>query len=282
MLSFTIAHIAIVALRLKDPSRDRPYRAPWNVNWKGKPVPLTAVLGAMGTGAAFVSVVVLHQEAQIVGTGWMIVGMAGYFPYRRQELDPMKQYRIPPGAARRLRRGRLPLRPGSDPRHQRRQRGDGARREAGRPRCRGGGRLRAQGSGAASAGRGLEKEEREARRVLELARLQAKVAGCRVRCRLLRTRNPGRAIVDEAKERRSDLIYISTEHAPSEERLFGPTARYVLANRPCRVVVEHDPTAPDVPNNGRRAFHSAALQLPSTAGAGPSDPAPASAHPIRR
>ena len=61
---------------------------------------------------------------------------------------------------------------------------------------------------------GLEKEEREARRVLEVARLQAKVAGCRVRCRLIRTRNPGRAIVDEAKERRSDLIYISTEHAP--------------------------------------------------------------------
>ena len=33
---------------------------------------------------------------------------------------------------------------------------------------------------------GLEEEEREARRVLEVARLQAKVAGGRVRCRLLR------------------------------------------------------------------------------------------------
>ena len=106
----------------------------------------------------------------------------------------------------------------------------------------------------ASAGRGLEKEEREVRRVLEVARLQAKVAGCRVRCRSLRTRNPGRAIVDEAKERRSDLIYISTEHAPSEERLLGPTIRYVLAHRPCRVVVEHDPTAFDVPTNGKRAL----------------------------
>ena len=129
---------------------------------------------------------------------------------------------------------------------------------------------------------GLEKEEREARRVLEVARMQAKVAGCRVRCRLIRTRNPGRAIVDEAKERRSDLIYISTEHAPSEERLLGPTIRYVLAHRPCRVVVEHDPTALDVPTNGKRAFPPAALERRSTAGAGLSDPAPASAHPIRR
>ena len=62
---------------------------------------------------------------------------------------------------------------------------------------------------------GLEQEEQEARRVLDVARLQAKVAGCRVRCRLIRTRSPGRAIVEEAEERRSDLIYLSTEHAPS-------------------------------------------------------------------
>jgi len=90
---------------------------------------------------------------------------------------------------------------------------------------------------------GLEQEEQEVRRVLEVARLQAKVAGgCRVRCRPTRTRSPGRAIVEEAEERRSDLIYISTAHFPSEERPLGPTTRYVLAHRPCRVVVEHDPT----------------------------------------
>jgi nucleotide-binding universal stress UspA family protein len=129
---------------------------------------------------------------------------------------------------------------------------------------------------------GMEEEERMARRVLEVARLQAKVAGCRVRCRLVRTRNPGRAIVDEARERRSDLIYISTEHAPSEERLLGPTTRYVLANRPCRVVAEHDPTAFDVPTNGKRALPSAALERRNTAGAGLGVPAPASAHSIRR
>jgi nucleotide-binding universal stress UspA family protein len=86
--------------------------------------------------------------------------------------------------------------------------------------------------------------------VLELAHLQAKVAGCRVRCRLIRTRTPGHAIVEEAKERRSDLIYISTEHAPSEEGLLGPTTRYVLAHPPCRVFVEHDPTSAGIGQNG--------------------------------
>ena len=238
----------------------------------------------MGTGVAFVSVVVLHQEARIVGTGWMIVGMAGYFPYRRRQgLDPKKKYRIP-RAERPVGFVEVAYHSALVPILGTSVDNEAMARAA-----------KLVGPDAVVEAvyvlkvpeqlpldGGLEKEEREARRVLEVARLQAKVAGCRVRCRFLRTRNPGRAIVDEAKERRSDLIYISTEHAPSEERLLGPTARDVLANRPCRVVVEHDPTAPDVPNNGRRALHSAALQLPSTAGAGPSDPAPASAHPIRR
>jgi APA family basic amino acid/polyamine antiporter len=264
MLSFTIAHIAIIALRLKEPHRDRPYRAPWNVNIRGKPVPMTAVLGAIGTGAAFASVVALHTEARTVGVGWMIVGVIGYFLYRRHHgLDPKKQYRIP-----------RPERPvgfveiayhsalvpilGTSVDNEAMARaaklvGPDAAVEAVYV-LKVPGQLPLEG--------GLEEKERMARRVLEVARLQAKVAGCRVRCRLIRTRNPGRAIVDEATERRSDLIYISTEHAPSEERLLGPTTRYVLAHRPCRVVIEHDPTAGEASMGGNGAVPREAVAPP--------------------
>src|SRR5207247_1982965 len=31
MLSFTIAHAAVVRMRVKDPDRERPYRGPWNI-----------------------------------------------------------------------------------------------------------------------------------------------------------------------------------------------------------------------------------------------------------
>ena len=31
MLSFTTAHAAVVALRIKEPDRERPYRMPWNI-----------------------------------------------------------------------------------------------------------------------------------------------------------------------------------------------------------------------------------------------------------
>jgi APA family basic amino acid/polyamine antiporter len=252
MLSFTIAHIAIIALRLKEPHRDRPYRAPWNVNIRGKPVPMTAVLGAMGTGAAFASVVALHTEARTVGVGWMIVGTIGYFLYRRRHgLDPKKQYRIP-RAERPVgfvevayHSALVPILDASvDSEAMARAAklvGPDAAVEA---------VYVLKVPGHLPLNGDLDDEEKEARRVLEVARMQAKVAGCRVRCRLVRSRNPGRAIVEEAKERHSDLIYISTEHAPSEERLIGPTIRYVMANRPCRVIVEHDPTATHAELNG--------------------------------
>jgi basic amino acid/polyamine antiporter, APA family len=258
MLSFTIAHIAIIALRVKDPGRDRPYRAPWNFNWRGKPVPLTAVLGALGTGIAFASVVALHTEARIVGTGWMVVGVAGYFLYRRyQGLDPKKQYRIerperPIGFVEVAYHSALVPILGTSVDNEAMARaaklvGPDAAVEA---------VYVLKVPGQLPLDGGLEEEEREARRVLEVARMQAKVAGCRVRCRLIRTRNPGRAILDEARERRSDLIYLSTEHAPSEEKLLGPTTRYVLAHRPCRVVVEHDPTSAELGPNGNGKFPS--------------------------
>jgi basic amino acid/polyamine antiporter, APA family len=258
MLSFTIAHIAIIALRLKEPHRDRPYRAPWNVNIRGKPIPMTAVLGAIGTGAAFASVVALHTEARTVGVGWMIVGVIGYFLYRRRQgLDPKKEYRIPRaerpvGFVEVAYHSALVPILGTSVDNEAMARaaklvGPDAAVEA---------VYVLKVPGQLPLDGGLEEEEREARRVLEVARMQAKVAGCRVRCRLIRTRNPGRAIVDEAKDRRSDLIYISTEHAPSEERLLGPTTRYVLANRPCRVIVEHDPTAGNLGGDGATAASS--------------------------
>jgi hypothetical protein len=90
---------------------------------------------------------------------------------------------------------------------------------------------------------GFDEVEYEARCALEVARLQARARGLKVRVKLIRTRNPGRAIVEGALERSSDLIYVSAEHAPSDERLLGPTTRYLLA-KPCRVIVEGGNSGP--------------------------------------
>ena len=240
MLSFTIAHLSIVSLRVRRPDLYRPYRAPWNVRWRGSEVPLTAVIGALGTGAAFVSVVVLHPEARIIGTAWMTAGLTGYLLYRRRlgldprELSPVRRPQRPVGFLEVSYKSALVPLFGPDVDTNAMHRAAAvvdpdAFVEALYV-------LRVPAEHELPAG--LDQQEYEARCVLDVARLQARARGLKVRVKLIRTRNPGRAIVEEALERRSDVIYLSTEHAPNDERLLGPTTRYILAKRPCRVIVE--------------------------------------------
>ena len=46
-------------------------------------MPLTAVLGGLGTFAAWIVVMALDPVTLAVGGGWMIFGMAMYLGYRR-------------------------------------------------------------------------------------------------------------------------------------------------------------------------------------------------------
>jgi APA family basic amino acid/polyamine antiporter len=84
MLSFTMAHLAVIGLRIKEPARERPYRAPWNVTIRGHSIPLVSVLGALGTGTAFIVVCVLNLETLVAGTVWVGLGMTTYLLYRRR------------------------------------------------------------------------------------------------------------------------------------------------------------------------------------------------------
>jgi APA family basic amino acid/polyamine antiporter len=246
MLSFTTAHVSVVVLRYKAPDRERPYRMPWNVPFRGRELPLTAVLGAIGTFAAWLAVVALHGEARTIGIPWMIIGMAGYFIYRRRQgLDPRKSYKIArperPADFEELeyKTALVPIF-GAD--------------------------ISADALGRAakligeegvvyavfvlpvpsqlSLDAGLEEEEAEGRSVLESARIKARRAGIKVHTGLIRTRNPGAALVEEAERVGCDVIYWSTIHAPAGEQGVGPTAAYLLSKRPCRVIIESENRAP--------------------------------------
>src|SRR5947208_3430272 len=67
MLSFTIAHLAVIKLRQSEPDHERPYRGPWNITIRGRVLPLFAALGAIGTGLAFVVVTFLHVGRGVSG-----------------------------------------------------------------------------------------------------------------------------------------------------------------------------------------------------------------------
>jgi APA family basic amino acid/polyamine antiporter len=85
LTAFTIAHASLIALRLRRPGQERPYRAPWNVRIRGKPISLTAVIGGAGTSAALIGLIVLHPAARIIGPLWMVLGLGIYVLYRRHE-----------------------------------------------------------------------------------------------------------------------------------------------------------------------------------------------------
>ena len=240
MLSFTTAHAAIVRLRVKDPDRERPYRSPWNIRIKGAAIPMTAVIGGLGTFLAWVAVTVLHTEARIVGIPWMIFGMCGYFVYRRRQgLDPRKHYKI-----------QRPQRPADFEELDYRTAlvpifGDDVSATALSSAAK---LIGEEGVVFAiyvlpvpsqlSLESGLEEEEARGRSVLESARIQARRAGIKIHTGLIRTRNPGAALVEEAERVGSDVIYWSAIHAPAGEQRLGPTATYLLTKRPCRVIIE--------------------------------------------
>ena len=83
LLAVTIAQFSIVRLRMTEPDLDRPYTVPLNVRIGGHRIPLPAIVGALISGVAWISVFALHAEAVYVGGGWMLFGLISYVIYRR-------------------------------------------------------------------------------------------------------------------------------------------------------------------------------------------------------
>src|SRR6185503_16963008 len=60
MLSFTIAHVAVIQLRRNKPDVERTWKPPFNLRMFGVEVPITAVLGGLGTFIAWLVVMALN------------------------------------------------------------------------------------------------------------------------------------------------------------------------------------------------------------------------------
>ncbi|HEX5527350.1 MAG TPA: APC family permease [Solirubrobacterales bacterium] len=91
MLSFTIAHVAVIQLRRVQPDVERTWKPLGNVYAFGFEVPITAVLGGLGTFAAWIVVMALNPRTLFVGIGWMVLGIAVYVLYRRNQGLPLTE-----------------------------------------------------------------------------------------------------------------------------------------------------------------------------------------------
>ncbi len=78
MLSFGLAHASILILRIKKPDQERPFKLKWNIKIRGFELPVTAILGLLGTSIIWLIVIIMQPYSRWVGFAWMAVGIVLY------------------------------------------------------------------------------------------------------------------------------------------------------------------------------------------------------------
>ena len=193
MLSFTIAHLALIRLRISRPEIPRPYRSPGNVNWRGKDIPVFAVVGGLGHRGG----VRRHRRAAS-GRGRHRRRLAGArrrrlpaLPARAGARPGLDAQGRDPAAGRRS-RGRVRLRAGAAGRRPLRRVGGGHRGQAGGPAAARDPRDRAGHGAERAEDRRADARGRGGRGVADRAGARAG-RRARVRARRARALRPGRA-----------------------------------------------------------------------------------------
>jgi APA family basic amino acid/polyamine antiporter len=242
MLSFTIAHLALTTLRAKHPEAELAFRGRPNLRLRGVDWPLFALLGAVGTGLAWLVVVVQTPNTRYAGFAWLAIGFALYVVYRRRVVhEPLRAtVRAPaalgPALALEYRRLLVPVVSGRS--------SDAAMDLACRLAAERGSRIIAVNVLEVPLDRPLTARlpelERSANHELDEAVAVGDSYGVRVLSRLERARSAGPAIVAEAEARQAEIIVLGSPRRSltlSQPGVFGKTVDYVLKNAPCRVLV---------------------------------------------
>jgi APA family basic amino acid/polyamine antiporter len=240
MLSFTIAHAAVLALRVRRRDEEVLYRSRPNVRWRGVDWPLFAVFGGLATATAWLVVVVQDAPTRYAGLGWIASGLLLYVAYRRRVLRlPLRAtIRAPdvfaPSEALEYRRLVVPVDAGPA--------SDEAMIVAARLAAERGATITAVTVIEIPLDRPFDADladlEEEADAILDEARAIGDSYGVNVVTRLVRARSAGRAIVDEAVRRTAEIVVMGAPRRPTRRGvIFGETVDFVLKHAPCRVMV---------------------------------------------
>jgi basic amino acid/polyamine antiporter, APA family len=85
MVAFFSTNISLLALRIKKPHEVRPYKIPFNIRFRGYELPISAMIGAIGSLAVWILVVITKPDGRYLGMAWMVVGILVFFLYRRKK-----------------------------------------------------------------------------------------------------------------------------------------------------------------------------------------------------
>ena len=243
MLSFTIAHLAVIALRQKPRGEgEEIFRARPNLRIGRYDIPLFAVIGGLGTAVAWGVVVVQYPPARFAGLGWLAAGLVFYWVYRRRvlKLSLTQTTRAPalvlgPSLAVEYRTIIVPV----------------VRTGESEEALVAAARLAAERGATVAVlhvvevplslplDARLHGEEDQAEALLDDAQALVESYGVRAVTRLLRARRAGPAIVEEARRRHAELVVLGAPRRAisGRRRLFGKTVDYVLREAPCRVLI---------------------------------------------
>ena len=248
MLSFTLAHASVIWMRHTMPSDDMPWRGPTSFHVRGYDVPTFAIIGGLGTFASWLVTVFLHVSDYVapVGMIWLLIGMALYYGYRRSQglslTGTVLAAQAVHGPAIEVEYRSILLPISSDA-------VDDVMTATAL-------QLAAEAGTSVvvlfpievplteTLSAAMDRETEEAERQLREAAALGREYGVNVITRIVRTRNIGQAIVEEAERRRSEIIVLGArDRNKPGQRLFGRRIDYVLRNAHCRVMVGAEPVA---------------------------------------
>jgi APA family basic amino acid/polyamine antiporter len=242
MLSFTFAHVSIIKLRQRYPEMKREWKPPANVRAFGVELPVTAVIGGLGTFAAWIVVMALNLRTLTIGAIWMLAGLALYLLYRRrQRISSIQTHKVvlpEPLGVEEVEYQSVLVAFEDDAPFAEETVATAVKLAAKRRR----------GIHVISAvtvpthlplDAPLQRQESEAQSKIEQAKL---IGGLRVSGHVHRVRpnQAGHSIAEEAKEMKASALVMGLRYRNGVP-LYGKTLQTVLAERPCRVIVVGEP-----------------------------------------
>jgi APA family basic amino acid/polyamine antiporter len=242
MLSFTIAHAAIIRLRLVAPDQPRPYRGPGNLRLAGRDLPLFAIVGGTATAGAFVATVVLNPDVAIAGFTWLALGMVVYPLYRRsQGLDLASTHKVAivePVVDHEAEYDSVLVYVGDETYDE--QTIATATKIAARKRRGIHVLVTIIVPNSLEIDAAMPAAEAGADSIIEQAKLQGggRVSG---HWEKVRAGQAGRRIIEEAQDMRAAAVVMTLPRRIAGTSVFGKTVETVLAERPCRVIIESRP-----------------------------------------
>jgi APA family basic amino acid/polyamine antiporter len=227
-------------LRIKEPDLERPWRIPFNIRVRGRLLPVTAMVGAVGTFGVWIVIVWFQSYSRIIGFAWIIAGLVAYVVYRKSKgfslTQPVDRLYMPesmqsdvdyheilaPIVGTRVSDHMMVL------------------------ACQ-----LATEKNSSIAGlyvievplnlpldAKLTRERTKAEQSLKAAALIASQFKVRFTPHIVAARHAGRAIVEEAGMKRSEVIVLGTMRKRRiADRVFGRTSDYVLDHAPCEVLL---------------------------------------------